>query len=201
MKGCTVTFLRRSKSYECIVQRVKPCFCFNFVASCPVSVDFAFILDGSGSISRTNWGRIKEFVKRTISAFDVSPSGSHFALLEYSSEPKVYLRFNDFTDAQLNAVNVKRKVEEIIQSGGQTFIDKALILAFQEIFTPEAGMRPGVKQVNHISKGHFRQSLITRIPVSTFAVSQSKALFSVLISCDVKLVNAYGQILWRIWVR
>lgn len=126
----------------------KPCFCFNFLASCPVSVDFAFILDGSGSISKENWGRIKEFVKRTISAFDVSPEGSHFALLEYSNEPKVYLRFNDFTNAQLNSVNVKRKVEEIIQSGGQTFIDKALILADQEIFTPEAGLRPGVKQVN-----------------------------------------------------
>ena len=118
-------------------------------------MDFAFILDGSGSISRTNWGRIKEFVKTTISAFDVSPGGSHFALLEYSSEPKVYLRFNDFTDAQLNSVNVKRKVEEIIQSRGQTFIDKALILADQEIFSPEAGMRPGVKQVNHIPRNIF----------------------------------------------
>ena len=159
-------------------------------------MDFAFILDGSGSISKTNWGRIKEFVKRTIDAFDVSPRGSHFALLEYSSEPKVYLRFNDFTDAQLNGVNVKRKVEEIIQSGGQTFIDKALILADQEIFTQEAGMRPGVKKVNHNSKEYFRQSLITRISVSKFAISQSKALSTVL-----KLLNSYGRILGRIWVR
>lgn len=144
-------------------------------------MDFAFILDGSGSISRTNWGRIKEFVKRTIDAFDVSPRGSHFALLEYSSEPKVYLRFNDFTNAQLNGVNVKRKVEEIIQSGGQTFIDKALILADQEIFTQEAGMRPGVKKVNHISKEYFLQSLIqTRITISKFAISQSKALSTAL---------------------
>lgn len=137
-------------------------------------MDFAFILDGSGSISKTNWGLIKEFVKRIISGFDVSPGGSHFALLEYSSEPKVYLRFNDLTDAQLNGVNVKRKVEEMIQSKGKTFIDKALILADQEIFTPEAGMRPGVKQVNRIAKEYFRQSLITRITVSKLQLANQK---------------------------
>lgn len=119
-------------------------------------MDFAFILDGSGSISRSNWGRIKDFVKRIIDSFAVSPGGSHFALLEYSDEPKVYLRFNDFSGAQLNGVNVKRKVEEIIQSGGKTFIDKALILANQEIFTQENGMRSGVKKVSYISNEHFR---------------------------------------------
>ena len=128
---------------------------FILLGSCPVSVDFAFILDGSGSISRKNWGRIKDFVKQIIDSFGVSPEGTHFALLEYSDEPKVYLRFNDFTGAQLNEVNVKRKVEEIIQSGGKTFIDKALILANQEIFTQESGMRPGVKKVGHYSKEHI----------------------------------------------
>lgn len=115
-------------------------------------MDFAFILDGSGSISAKNWVRIKDFVKRIVDSFDVSPQGTQFALLEYSDEPKVYLRFNDFTDAQLNGVNVKRKVEEILQSKGKTFIDKALILANQEIFTVEGGMRPGVKKVGHTFK-------------------------------------------------
>lgn len=76
-------------------------------------------------------------------------------MLEYSDEPKVYLRFNDFTGAQLNSVNVKRKVEEILQSKGKTFIDKALILANQEIFTEENGMRPGVKKVSQSSEDYF----------------------------------------------
>lgn len=129
---------------------------FVLQAACPVSVDFAFILDGSGSISKKNWGRIKEFVKRIVDAFDVSPDGTHFALLEYSTDPKVYLRFNDFADAQLNGVNVKRKVEEILQSKGKTFIDKALELANQEIFTTEGGMRPDVKQVREIYRNRFK---------------------------------------------
>ena len=110
-------------------------------ANCPVPVDFAFILDGSGSISSSNWVLIKDFVKRVIDAFEVHEKGTHFAFLEYSTEPKVYLRFNDFTGAQLNGVNVKRKVEEILQSKGKTFIDKALILANQEIFTVEITSR------------------------------------------------------------
>lgn len=89
-------------------------------------------------------------------AFDVSPDGTHFALLEYSTDPKVYLRFNDFADAQLNGVNVKRKVEEILQSKGKTFIDKALELANQEIFTTEGGIRPDVKQVREIYRNRFK---------------------------------------------
>ena len=118
-------------------------------------MDFAFILDGSGSISPKNWLIIKDFVKRIVDRFEVSPTVSQFAMLEYSDEPKVYLRFNDFTGAQLNSVNVKRKVEEILQSKGKTFIDKALILANQEIFTEESGMRPGVKKVSKTSKDYF----------------------------------------------
>ena len=116
-------------------------------ANCPVPVDFAFILDGSGSISSTSWVVIKDFVKQIIDNFEVSTDVSQIALLEYSTNSTVYLRFNDFTGAKLNSVNVKRKVEEILQSKGLTFIDKALTLANQEIFTERNGMRPGVKKV------------------------------------------------------
>ena len=116
-------------------------------ANCPVPVDFAFILDGSGSISSRNWVVIKNFIKQIIDNFEVSTDVSQMALLEYSTNATVYLRFNDLTDAQLNGVNVKRKVEEILQSKRLTFIDKALTLANQEIFTERNGMRPGVKKV------------------------------------------------------
>ena len=116
-------------------------------ANCPVPVDFAFILDGSGSISSKNWVVIKNFIKQIIDNFEVSTEVSQMALLEYSTNATVYLRFNDLAGAQLNSVNVKRKVEEILQSKGLTFIDKALTLANQEIFTERHGMRPGVKKV------------------------------------------------------
>ena len=110
-------------------------------------MDFGFILDGSGSISRRNWQRIKEFVKEIVDSFDVSAEGTHFSLLEYSNEPTVYLKFNDFADAQLNAVNIKRRIDEVSPSGEETYIDKALTLASEEIFTEEGGMRPNVKKV------------------------------------------------------
>lgn len=140
--------------YRDILIAFYSCVCFPS-ANCPVPVDFAFILDGSSSISSNNWLIIKDFVKRIVDRFEVSPTVSQFAMLEYSDEPKVYLRFNDFTGAQLNSVNVKRKVEEILQSKGKTFIDKALILANQEIFTEENGMRPGVKKVSQSSEDYF----------------------------------------------
>ena len=113
-------------------------------------------------------------MKRIIDHFEVSPDVSQVALLEYSDEPKVYLKFNDLIGAQLNGVNVKRKVEEILQSKGKTFIDKALNLANQEIFTEESGMRPGVKKVSFCNN----VSLFAGASMSPLRVSRGKDLSS-----------------------
>ena len=80
--------------------------------------------------------------------FDVSDSGTHVALVEYSTKASVQLRFNEFTDAKLNAVNVKRKIRKLPHARGFTYIDKALDLADMEIFSEKGGMRPNVSKVN-----------------------------------------------------
>ena len=80
--------------------------------------------------------------------FDVSESGTHVALVEYSTEASVQLRFNEFTGAKLNAVNVKRKIQSLPHTRGFTYIDKALDLADREIFSVKGGMRANVSKVN-----------------------------------------------------
>ena len=80
--------------------------------------------------------------------FDISETGTHVALIEYSTRASVQLKFNDFSKAQLNAVNVKRKIQGLPHTRGYTYIDKALTLADSDIFSESNGMRPGVSKVN-----------------------------------------------------
>jgi len=82
-----------------------------------------------------------------VDEFDISESGTHVALVEYSTEASVQLRFNEFTGAQLNAVNVKRKIERLPHAQGFTYIDKALNLADMEILTEKGGMRANVSKI------------------------------------------------------
>jgi len=102
----------------------------------------------SGSISKRNFGKFKTFLERLVDEFDVSESGTHVALVVYSTEASVQLRLNEFTGAQLNAVNVKRKIQKLPHARGFTYIDKALDLADREIFSENGGMRANVSKVN-----------------------------------------------------
>ncbi|XP_078378137.1 uncharacterized protein LOC144661308 isoform X1 [Oculina patagonica] len=114
---------------------------------CPAPLDIALLIDASGSISRRNFGKFKEFLERLVDRFDISESGTHIALIEYSTDASVQLRFNDFSGAQLNAVNVKRKITSLPHTRGFTYIDKALALADTEIFSAKGGMRLNVAKI------------------------------------------------------
>ena len=99
-----------------------------------------------------------------VDSFDVSEAGTHVALIEYSTEASIQLKFNDFSGAQLNAVNVKRRVQKMPHKRGFTYIDKALTLANTEIFTKEAGMRDDAVKVCCAHGYASRASLVIQLP-------------------------------------
>ena len=119
---------------------------------CPIPIDFAMIVDTSGSISRRNFKRLLEFIEDMLDGFDISDKGTHIAVIEYSTDASVQLRFDDFSGAHMNAANLKRKIRKIPHARGYTYIDKALKLANTEVFSPSGGMRPNVPKV---SKSHL----------------------------------------------
>ncbi|XP_022779248.1 matrilin-3-like [Stylophora pistillata] len=114
---------------------------------CPKPVDLVLLIDASGSISRRNFVRFKVFLKRLVDEFDISESGTHVALVEYSTEASVQLKFNDYSGAFLNAANVKRRIDKIPHTRGYTYIDKALALANSEVLSTKGGMRQNVSKV------------------------------------------------------
>ena len=104
-------------------------------------MDLAFIIDSSGSISRKNWIRLKEFLRNIVSEFDIGQDAAHIAIIAYSTSPKVELKFNDFRGNRLTSEAVIRKLESMQHQRGVTYIDKALRKAEREIFTEANGMR------------------------------------------------------------
>ena len=111
-------------------------------------MDIAFVVDSSGSIGRTNWERMKRFLKALVSRLDVSPSAAHIAAIAYSNSPVVVMRFNGVQDT--NRIN--QLLDAMSYQRGFTYTDKALLLADSDIFQSSRGMRSNVPKVGFLSE-------------------------------------------------
>lgn len=118
---------------------------------CPVPLDFALIVDTSGSISRRNFRKLLDFIEEMVDGFDISEDGTRIAIVEYSTNPSVQVKFNDLSGAALNAANLKRKVRKIPHVRGKTYINKALAMANRDVFSAKGGMRQDVLKVRKIA--------------------------------------------------
>ena len=123
--------------------------CFVFLLTdkeCSTVVDIAFVIDSSGSIGRSNWERMKRFIKSLVSKLDVSPSATHVAAVAYSTNPEVVMRFNDFQGTD----QVNLLIDRMRWQRGFTYTDKALILANSNLFQTSTGMRFSVLKVGRV---------------------------------------------------
>ena len=111
-------------------------------------MDIAFVVDSSGSIGRTNWERMKRFLKALVSRLDISPSAAHIAAIAYSNSPVVVMRFNGVQDT--NRIN--QLLDAMSYQRGFTYTDKALLLADSDIFQSSRGMRSNVPKVGFLSE-------------------------------------------------
>ena len=117
---------------------------------CNAVADVAFIVDSSGSIGRRNWVKMLQFVKDMVKAFNVGPQKTHIAVIAYSTGSKVEFKFNTLTGSAVTEEGYYRLIERIRFQRGYTFIDKALALANEQIFTTVSGMRPYLPQVRKV---------------------------------------------------
>lgn len=112
---------------------------------CSAVVDIAFVVDSSGSIGRTNWERIKRFLKSLVSKLDVSKSATRIAGVSYSNDPEVVMRFSNFQGTD----QVNQVIDGMRWQRGFTHTDRALLLADRDLFQTSNGMRgPNVPKVS-----------------------------------------------------
>ena len=121
----------------------RKCLFVSIEKECTPIADIGFVIDSSGSIGRSNWARMKRFLKSLVSKLDVSPSYTHVSAVAYSNNPEVVYRFNNrqATDDVNNAFDGMR------WQRGFTYTDKALLLADDDLYKPSNGMRPNVAKV------------------------------------------------------
>lgn len=114
---------------------------------CSDVMDIAFLIDSSGSVGRTNWVRMKRFVKSVISSLDVSSSTTRIAAIAYSTNPKTVWKFIDFQGTDM----LNRALDQMVWQRGYTYIDKAILLADRSLFQTSNGMRLKVPKVSSAS--------------------------------------------------
>ncbi|XP_035526888.1 integrin alpha-M-like isoform X2 [Morone saxatilis] len=107
---------------------------------CRSEADIAFLLDGSGSVSREDFGKMKDFVKNLVNSFQ--GKDTKFAITQFSSQPHVHYYFNTF-----DIHNWRNQIDRISQLMGATFTARAIKHVVNNVFNPNAGSRSNVKKV------------------------------------------------------
>uniref|UniRef100_I3KW07 VWFA domain-containing protein n=1 Tax=Oreochromis niloticus TaxID=8128 RepID=I3KW07_ORENI len=108
---------------------------------CPTQVDIAFLLDGSGSVSISDFQTMTKFVEDLIKSF--LSVDAQFSVSQFSSLPRVHFYFKKFSSSG----SLKTEIDGITQLGGSTHTAKAIRHVVNNVFTPQRGSRPDVKKV------------------------------------------------------
>ncbi|XP_063781250.1 collagen alpha-6(VI) chain-like [Pseudophryne corroboree] len=108
-------------------------------------MDLIFLIDGSNSISPTNFEEIKNFMVSVIDDFDIGPNKVHVGVAQYSDIYKPEFQLKTYLDKG----SIKSEIGKITQVSGSTLIGKALTLTDSDFFNPSANSRinEGVHQM------------------------------------------------------
>ncbi|XP_020898609.1 collagen alpha-6(VI) chain-like [Exaiptasia diaphana] len=104
--------------------------------------DVVFVMDSSGSISKDDYRKEKEFVKQLANIFDISRNQARASVIIYDDNPKLIFSFED----ELDNRNVSAAIQGLQHLKGHTRIDKALAVA-ENVFTDA---RPTVPRIAFI---------------------------------------------------
>ncbi|XP_030610789.1 integrin alpha-M-like isoform X2 [Archocentrus centrarchus] len=107
---------------------------------CPLQADIAFLLDGSGSVSRTDFQTMKMFVKNLIRPF--LSSDAQFSVTQFSRSPQVHFYFMTFSSSG----SMETTIDGINQQRQTTYTAKAIKHVVENVFI-QRGSRPNVKKV------------------------------------------------------
>jgi len=113
---------------------------------CTRPVDVAILVDGSSSLTASEFLTAKTFVKDVVGTLDVANTSSRVAVVQFSSTVQTEISFvNGVTQAAVDAA-----VDAMVQLNRGTRTSDALNFLRDHVFTTAAGMRPAVAGVIRI---------------------------------------------------
>lgn len=98
------------------------------------SLDLMLALDGSGSISETDFEIMRDFVRTMVNSFSIGPRDANVGIIQFSTTAELYIGLSD----DPNSVNAA--VDNMTKFGNSTNIAAAIDLAQEQFVTRRAGI-------------------------------------------------------------
>lgn len=107
-------------------------------------MDLVFVIDGSKSLGPANFELVKHFVNSIVESLDVSRTGTHVGLLQYSTKVRTEFTLSQHTTAQ----GIKQAVSHMQYMGRGSMTGSALRHMFEFSFTAKEGARHNIPHVS-----------------------------------------------------
>uniref|UniRef100_A0A3B3WX03 Solute carrier family 35 member C2 n=1 Tax=Poecilia mexicana TaxID=48701 RepID=A0A3B3WX03_9TELE len=101
------------------------------------AADIMLLVDGSWSIGRTNFRRVRDFLEGLVTPFSIGPNHIQIGLTQYSGDPRTEWHLGNFTTKE----QLLEAVRNFRYKGGNTFTGQALLHVMEENMKPKAGAR------------------------------------------------------------
>uniref|UniRef100_UPI00398F45FB collagen alpha-1(XII) chain-like n=1 Tax=Pristiophorus japonicus TaxID=55135 RepID=UPI00398F45FB len=111
--------------------------------SASVVADLVLLVDGSWSVGRANFKRIREFIYSLVSAFEIGDDKTKVGIVQYSSDTRTEFELNRYNQKQdlLNAIT------NLPYKGGNTMTGEAIDYLVQNTFSEAAGARKSYPKI------------------------------------------------------
>lgn len=107
-------------------------------------IDLVFAIEGTERMKQDGFDEAKEFIKNMMDEYTISKPGTHVGVVEYSDEPTITIRLQDWFDED----TIKAVVNVMKPSGGKSAnLDRALEKAADKMFSVAMGGRPSAKKI------------------------------------------------------